>query len=183
MLCSAVALHAKPTVTVSQASFNPSLHQTVTYTFTTDESGTLSAAILDRDTYVVKQLARDQHVAAGSTTLTWDGRDEAGSIVPDEAWSLHLSFRSPRGSWSYFPAEESAAMVSVRPDVYDRQTGVLRYILERPSRVHLQAGIADRSSKDPRAGAVFKTIVNRAPRPDGSVIEQWTGMDESNTIY
>jgi hypothetical protein len=29
----------------------------------------------------------------------------------------------------------------------------------------------------------MKTIVSRAPRPAGAVVEQWMGMDESKTVY
>jgi hypothetical protein len=60
---------------------------------------------------------------------------------------------------------------------------MLKYVLKTASRVHMQAGTADRTSKDPAAGAVLRTIVNREPRPAGSIVEQWNGFDESGTIF
>ncbi len=181
-LCAA-PLFASITIKPSADSFNPTLHHAVRYEIVVDQPGTLTAQVLDRDTYVAKTLVRGQPVAAGPVVLTWDGTDDDGRIVPDEAWSLRVLLKSGSGMETYFPASSSVSMTSIKPDFYDSHTGVLRYTLPLASRVHLQAGIADRSVKDPRAGAVMKTIVNRAPRPAGAIVEQWMGMDESNTIY
>lgn len=179
----ALPLFAATRVVPSRTAFNPSLHETVTYTVTIDEPGVLSARVLDRDTYVIKTLANAQRVTPGPITLTWDGTDAKGETVADEAWSVRLDFQSAKNSWTYFPASTPQTMTSISPDFYDRTSGVLRYTLAVPSRVHLQAGIADHTTTVKTAGAVMKTIVNRAPRPAGAVIEQWTGMDESGTIY
>jgi hypothetical protein len=87
------SIHVQP----SQLSFNPTSHQTVTYDVTLDRAGTLTAQVLDRDTFVVKALASNQAVKPGSMTLTWDGTDEQGRIVPDEAWSLRLVLKTSSG--------------------------------------------------------------------------------------
>lgn len=167
----------------STTSFDPSLHQTVAYTITVDRAGAMTAQILDRDLYVTKTLAHDRHVAAGKTTLSWDGTDDTGKPVADEAWSIRVVLITAAGTETYFPALTKQAMQTIVPDYYDRRGASLRYRLPVPSRVHLQAGVADPSSTSKTAGAVMKTIVNRAPRPAGAVVETWAGMDESNTVY
>ena len=67
---------------------------------------------------------------------------------------------------------------------YDRQGAVLSYRLPAPARVHIQAGTASLNAKTgARDGPVLKTLVNRAPRASGPVIENWNGFDESNAFY
>ncbi|HVS31100.1 MAG TPA: hypothetical protein VMS98_06570 [Thermoanaerobaculia bacterium] len=169
-------------VTTTRAAFNPSRGETVTFTIKTTERGALTARILDRDAYVTKTLAAARPVAPGEVRLTWDGTDDAGRRVPDEAWSLHVELRGTKRHATYFPASQPTAMTGIRLDAYSPKTGILRYTLPFAARVHIQAGIKDAQSADPTAGAVMKTLVNRAPRPSGAVIEYWTGMDESGTI-
>lgn len=178
----AVPLCANPSMTLSRASFDPSLHQSVSFTVAVTEPGTLTVRVVDRDTYVTKTLANGQRVSPGPVTFVWDGTDNDGNVVPDEAWSVRADFQGEH-PWTYFPASQSPTMSSITPDFFDRTSGVLRYTLPTASRVHLQAGIADRTTGVRTAGAVMKTLVNRAPRPGGAVIEQWSGMDESGTIY
>jgi hypothetical protein len=73
--------------------------------------------------------------------------------------------------------------VSIDSTSYSRVDGVLSYRLERPSRVHIQAGQAQAVAGGPAQGPVLRTIVDRAPRAGGAVIEPWNGMDESGKVY
>ncbi len=173
------AIHVQP----SQTTFNPTSHQTIAYSITVTEPGVLTAQILDRDTYPTKTLAHSTHVTPGTISLMWDGTDDQGRTVPDEAWNVRVELQTSRGVELYFPASRPAAMTGIEPDFYDVRTGILGYKLPVASRIHVQAGIRDTHGSDPTAGAVMKTVVNRAPRPAGAVVEQWTGMDESGTIY
>jgi hypothetical protein len=171
-------------VGVSQAFFNPSLKQQVSLAFALRQSGNITVEVLDRDGYVIRHLVRRSRTVSGPRTVVWDGRDEAGVVVPDEAYSFKIDFTTKDDTEAYFPANRPVDELRVETKYYDRRTAVLSYQLPKPARVHLQAGTA---IVDPRtkttSGPVLKTLVNREPRPAGAVIENWNGMDESGTAY
>jgi hypothetical protein len=148
----------------------------------TSASGTLRVVVLDRDGFVVRDLG-PRTVRKGSITLTWDGRDASGRVVPDEAYSLRADLRAGKDRWTYFPARDvHEVMQEVPVRAFDPRSGILSYTLTRPSRVHAQAGTAVIDNGGHATGPVLKTIVERAPRVAGAVVEQWDGRDESGTI-
>lgn len=163
---------------VSRTFFNPTLGQTVSLAFELSTSAAVTIRVIDRDGFAIRTLANAQELAAGAHAVTWDGRDEQNEIVADEAWS----FRIDAGSDTYFPADAAAEMYDVADVIYNRRTALLHYTLPLPSRIHLQAGVTADAAKQTRVGAVMKTIVNRAPRAAGAVVEPWNGTDESGSI-
>ena len=168
----------------SKSFFNPSLGQSVSFAVTLPWPGKLSAAVLDRDGYIIRSLLRPQESPAGETTLMWNGRDDQGAVVPDEAYSFKIDLVSGTRHWTYFPAGHAPTMPqSVAIRSFDPRTGVLSYELPAPSRVHIQAGSAVLAGDGKPDGPVLKTVVDEQPRIGGSVIEQWNGLDESGTIY
>ena len=191
LLMSAAALQgsAKPLlirdVHVAPAFFNPSLHQVATLSFTLTTAGRTTVVVLDRDGVPIRTLMKDTAFKAGTHAITWNGRSDEGDVVADEAWSFKIDLHNGKESETWFPALLNIApkMVEITPDSWDPVSGILRYKLPFPARVHIQAGSA---TVDPRtktvSGPVMRTIVNREPRIAGAVIEQWDGFDESRTI-
>ncbi len=171
-------------VSVSRSVFNPDLGQTVRIGFTIAYSGAVDVLILDRDGYVVRTLCSNKKSDTGELKLEWDGRNDSGEIVPNEVYSLKIDLKSQDKSDSYFPANAIPDELPVHVSYYDRQNGVFSYSLPKAGRVHIQAGCAvtDPKTKKPK-GPVMKTIANREPRAGGACIEQWSGYDESSTIY
>lgn len=169
-------------VTASRSTFNPTLSESTTLHCTTAVAGSLTVRVVDRDGVEVRRLRNDAPVRADAHTIPWDGRDSAGAVVPDEAYSFKIDLRTRAGSASYFPAADPVTMDFVAPAEYDRFNGTLRYRLPLPSRVHIQAGIS-RPTTEGQDGPVLRTIVNRAPRAAGEVVEHWLGYDESGTIF
>lgn len=144
----------------------------------------LAVTIVDRDGYAVRQLPQRQVVSPGPVSVEWDGRDDQHVIVADEAFSPRVVLRTDSGEYVHFSAAEEVEMISQTPQSYDRRNGVLRYTLQSPARVHVQAGASEVSAATGATdGPVLKTVVNRSPRPAGSIIETWNGYDESGTIY
>ncbi|MBK9373729.1 MAG: hypothetical protein IPN03_08350 [Holophagales bacterium] len=170
-------------VEVAPAAFLPSLGQKARLTAHLASGGRLRAEVLDRDGFVIRTVASDKKVAAGRLTLSWDGRDDSGRVVPDEAYSFRLDLRTGKGRSVYFPANKTVEMFDVPPAYYSRADAILVYELSRASRVHLQAGQA---ALDPdlgkTVGPVLKTIVNREPRPAGRVLDHWNGRDETGEL-
>jgi hypothetical protein len=59
---------------------------------------TVTARIVAPSGDVVKTLAERERVGQGSTAYVWDGRDEAGTLVPDGRYLLRLDFVRERRS-------------------------------------------------------------------------------------
>jgi hypothetical protein len=181
-LCAGARLFAS-TVLVEPSTFNPSAGERVTITVRTPPASHVSAMVLDRDGYPTRTLVTDAS-AEGKYVITWDGRDSAGSVVADEAYSFKIDVRSATEQWTYFPAANPRKTFAVQAKHYDRRNAALLYDLPAAARVHAQAGSAELNEKTKTYhGPVLKTLVNREPRPAGAVVESWSGFDESRQIY
>jgi hypothetical protein len=171
-------------VTASKTFFNPTLGESCQLKIELPSAGELDVVIIDRDGFPVRTLAKRKSIPAGARTLQWNGKNDQGQIVPDEAYSLKIDFHANRQDETYFPANHVSEEIKPEVYYYDRLNGIFSYKLSKAARVHIQAGSA---KVDPKTGVaigpVMKTFVNREPRTSGSVIEQWNGYDESNSIY
>lgn len=171
-------------VSVSRPFFNPSLGQKVQISVALAHGGSLTVQLLDRDGYAVRKLVSDRKAEKGKFSCDWDGRDEKGETVPDEAYSLKVDFAVGGKISTYFPAISPEEELDVKSNYYDRRSAVLSYNLPRPGRVHMQAGIAKTNPATKLTeGPVLKTLVNREPRPAGAIVENWNGLDEGGTFY
>lgn len=171
-------------VGATPAAFIPSLKQKVALTFVVGQKGTLTVQVLDRDGFLVRTLASKTRARPGKVEYLWDGRDDAGQVVADEAYSFRIELVNRAGTKRYFPADAEPEMLEASPGYYDRQGGTLVYDLKKPARVHAQAGTAVKDEKTGQmVGPVLKTLVNREPRSAGRVADAWNGMDEGGTIY
>jgi hypothetical protein len=174
---------AENSVLLDRNAFNPSLGETVVITVKTPTASRVSIAVLDRDGYVTRWLAKDE-LSEASHVATWNGRDDEGAVVPDEAYSFKVDVTSSAGKWTYFPAASAPKTFPVQARHYSRRDAALMYELPAAARIHAQAGSAaiDAATKK-YDGPVLKTLVNREPRPAGAIVESWNGFDESGAIY
>ncbi len=165
------------------ATFLPALGEKVEFSLRLLASGRLSASVLDRDGYVVRSLTSKKQANAGRVALVWDGRDNQGAIVPDEAYSLLLELETSRSKELYFPANQFGEMYEIAVQSYSRRDATVAFELPRASRVHMQAGQAVPDLRLGRnVGPVLKTILNREPKPAGRVLATWNGLDVSGKL-
>src|SRR5712691_2688865 len=130
--------------------------------------GRVSVAVIDRDGYRVRTLAADAPVKSGPAAWQWDGRDDGGSPVPDEAYSWRIDWRNGPAHETWFPANQSPPKMQAIPvRYYDHRGGT---------------PFTDPKSRQ-MDGPVMKTVVNREPRSKGAVADHWNGFDESGQIY
>ncbi len=185
MLSSGLAMAAAPLhdASVAPAFFNPTLGQTATISCTTGAAGTLTVEILDRDGFVIRTIPA-REVKAGRVDLNWDGRDDSGAIVADEAFTTRLALKHAGGTATLDPlAAFKHQQAEIQPVTFSAVDGTFSYRLLWPARLHMQVGQAVLNKKTGRnEGPVLKTIVDREPRAAGSVVERWNGFDESATI-
>jgi transcriptional regulator with XRE-family HTH domain len=163
-------------VSVSRASVNPSSGESLALHISLYRAAPFGVQVVDRDGFVIRTFPLTNGVA-GDNRVVWDGRNEAGQVVPDEAYSFRVV--ADGGADEYFPSARAADMVAIDPLSYSRATATLSYRLRVPSRVHVQAGTV-RTGAD---GPVLKTVVDRQPRDAGMIAEHWSGFDESGSLY
>jgi hypothetical protein len=103
-LFAAPAQHVIDKVSIDRASFDPAANDLVTLVVRFSRPGTASIVVVDRDGYRVRKLDTGIPVD-GAFSVTWNGRDDAGEVVADEAYSFRIDWRSPAGrAETYFPA-------------------------------------------------------------------------------
>ena len=69
---------------------------TSVYSVTGDTA--ITAYVRNSTGQVVRTLATNLPVAQGSSSLTWDGRGDGGSALPDGGYTLHLDSHDPSGN-------------------------------------------------------------------------------------
>lgn len=184
-LCSLAALAQEARigpVSLDRGVINAAIGDSVRISAAFPRAGRATVAVVDRDGVIVRTLANDAEVRAGKNEFVWNGRDQSGEVVPDEAYSLKIDWTGDGVRAWYFPANRAFEVQPVPIKYYDRRSGTLAFDLPSPSRVHVQAGAAVMKNGTAE-GPVMKTVVNREPRVAGSIAEQWNGLDESGTTY
>jgi hypothetical protein len=170
-------------VSLKRETFNPTSGETADLAVTFRKAGRARVRVVDRDGYVVRTIASAQPVQ-GSCSFRWDGRDDLGRTVADEAYAFRIEWANAKSRALWFPADRPSTPVSIPPRYFDRRSGTLSYTLPRACRVHIQAGSAIFDGQGGVIdGPVMKTIVNREPRSGGMVAEHWNGFDDHGAVY
>jgi len=109
-------------VRVAKSFFNPALNQTLDFSFRIASPGKVSVQILDRDGFLVRTLVRDSVMKPGLQPMRWDGRNDSGTVVPDEAYSLKIDLITSGKDERYFPANSvvHAHHSAIRAEYYNR---------------------------------------------------------------
>ena len=159
-------------VTVSAASFNPSTGEKVRIAYALTRPEKVTVRVWDPDGGRVRTLAEAAPRDAGQREEVWDGRDDAGRPVPDEAYTFTIETAS--GS-VYDPTTFSGGAVGDLSEAsFDREAGTVVYQLPAAARVLVRFGI--------QSGPMLKTLVDWKPRVAGSITEYWDGKDENKLI-
>src|SRR5512140_1490696 len=101
---SAAAGSVLTTPTVNSGSFNPTLGEPSRLQFEAAHRGDVRPTILDRDGFVIRRLPFVKS-AVGKNTVIWDGKDDAGLVVPDDVYTFRLEFNDGKVSENYDPAK------------------------------------------------------------------------------
>ena len=161
------------TVGCTSSTFNPSKGDQFKCTLAGDWPPSSFLVVRDADWRPIRSLTLSRKGSA-AYSVTWDGKDSAGMIVPDEAYTIAIMDRV-RNRVLYDPATISGGEFGdVERIEVDRTRGTLSYSLSAPSRVLFRAGF--------KSADHLKTVVNLEPRPSGRIVEYWNGKDESGLV-
>lgn len=164
---------------VSRQFFNPTVGQGIEIGFLLSLAGKVNVSIVGPDGQPVRTLVSSRELDAGTQSLPWDGRDDSGLVVPDEAYSLRIDWTAHGRRAIYPPARVPARRLAVDPPTYDWANGMFSYTLSKPSRVELRA-----TCLSPKPTVAFaKTVVAGEPRAAGSVVDVWNGFDDAGKVF
>ncbi len=162
-------------VLLSRSSFNPSLGQTVSLSYTLSEPSVVTVKVYDPDQRLIAILSEGQK-EKGTHSITWDGHDMDGLTVPDEAYFFTITAKDKDGqSEIYDPTTFSGGKSHDITEVrIDPQQYTINYTMPEMGRVMIRMGI--------QGGPLMNQLVDWKPRLKGAVTEYWNGMDKDNLI-
>ena len=73
-------------ISVSSEAFNPTAGEETCINYYIRKDGKITISIYDADGYLVRTLRKNAPAFKGTSTACWDGKDDNGNIVPDEAY-------------------------------------------------------------------------------------------------
>jgi hypothetical protein len=158
---------------LSASSFNPSAGDSAAITYRLVKNEPVSLSIVDQDGFAIRTIlsnaVRPQNTPCREM---WDGKDDKGVIVPNEAYYPVISVKQE----TLNPLLCNGGIEIKGTDIhYIPEQQVISYSLEKPSRILVRAGIWK--------GAMLKMLVDLEPRLNGNVTEPWNGKDNDNLQY
>jgi len=152
--------------------FSPALKQTFKLSYTLSEEANVTWQIYTPDNNLIRTI-KAEHSKKGEYTLLWDGKDEKGTIVPDEAYTIVLKAKTKNRTQtidSHLTGGEILKDLQTKVD----KIGNISYTLSVPARVLVRAGIEN--------GPMLRVISNWVPKNKGKVRQRWDMKDADNLI-
>jgi flagellar hook assembly protein FlgD len=162
-------------MSIDKEVFNPSRGERVAIRFRLAEKAQVSLKIFDFDRDLIAVLVEDRLMEPGEQAITWNGKDQSGRVVPDEAYFFTLEVGKGANRLGYDPTAISGGMVHEieRVDIIAEQQQ-LEYVLPESGRVSIRAGLVD--------GPLLAIPVDWEPRTKGTHREHWDGRDQEGLI-
>jgi len=163
-------------VKVDKKILRPNESVRISFQLTSDADVTVQ--VYDPDYSVVRNLLVNQRRPAGVNVVTWDGTDDSGVMVPDEAYIIAIAAEGSGGLKAvYDPTLNSGGEIIDFPaSRIETASGayIINYFVPRDARISIMAGIHN--------GPMLRNILDWKPKPAGNASEQWDGMDETGQI-
>jgi hypothetical protein len=160
---------------INRKVFNPSKGERLTISFRVSRPFKGFVRIFDPEMKLVREIFSENAAEDQLNNLVWDGKDEDGIVVPDEAYIFTVDAGDFHGNFAFYdPTVSSGGLVSFPGLNNDRQKQVVSYQLDNDSRVNIRAGI--------KGGPMLTSIVYWSPRMAGRHEEPWDGHDASGVI-
>ena len=162
-------------VRVSRISFNPTAGENIAIYFNTTRPSKAMVQIFDRNDFLVREMMVQDSDNPGVYEVAWDGRDQEGNIVPDEAYFFTIEANAFTGELTHYdPTVFSGGENFDFPTTFQKKGQSITYELSENSRVLIRGGISN--------GPLLKNLVNWEPRLAGVNQEPWDGKDASETF-
>lgn len=150
--------------------FSPINDENITIGIKLHQPSRVEIDILSEDNHLIRKLKSKKQLSKGSHRLQWDGKDENGTVVPDEVYSVVLKAIDANATFDAREFSGGEVEEEIKYQVYPN--GKIEYTLSRPSRVLIRAGIKN--------GPMLNALCNWTPKLAGKNIQHWSGFDSDN---
>ena len=154
------------------AAFSPTLKQTFKISFTLHEEAKVKIDIYTPDYNLIRSL-ESKTLPQGVHSLLWDGKDSAGTLVPDEAYVIVVSASNKQHKEVIDNRFTGGVIMKDLSTKVDR-SGNISYTLSVPARVLVRAGIKN--------GPMLRSISNWIPKNKGKIRQRWNMQDQEKLI-
>lgn len=164
-------------VSTSSSSFNPKRGEEVGIYYTLPEQAKVTIRVFDPDKGLMKTFANADAQSKGEHHLIWDGKDNNGSVAPNEAYFFTIEAQDKNGkAWIYDPVTLSGGIThDISSIEVNQELKSLSYQMPEMGRVLVRIGIRD-------GGPLLRTLVDWEPRVAGEITEHWNGKDREGLI-
>lgn len=161
---------------LADAEFSPARGERIAIPIVLTRPAGVRLRILSPDGDLVRTLG-PRRLDAGRHVIEWDGRDDEGTVVPDEAYVPVLELEDgsgartvvdPRAGTGGEIVPDEALAVEVFRD------GLIRYRLPAPARVLVRVGL--------KQGPMLRALADWTPRLAGSNVHRWDGWDRDRLL-
>lgn len=161
-------------VAVEPRIFNPTKGERVVITYSLSQRGKAIIKVFDPAMRLIRDLPCKRS-DPGVNKVIWDGRDQRGKIVPDEAYFFTIEALNYQGKFTFYDTTTISGGEYINPRIdFNSENKNITYELPKDARLMIRAGIT--------GGALLKTIVNWSPRLAGKHHEPWDGKDSTGAI-
>jgi len=156
---------------------DPAKGETLQLGFQLSAPAKVKLQVYDGRELLIREIQGPSQAIAGDHSLAWDLRDQAGKVVPPEAYTYALEAQAQDGKVTRYDLADATGgeTVSARNVQVDPATGAVSYILDKAARVNIRVGLDN-------AGPLLATLIDWVARPAGLQTERWYGKDASNVL-
>lgn len=154
--------------------FSPILKEKIAIRFSLAVKSIVNIEIYTPDGVLIRTLTTGKAVKKGEHTLEWDGKDNEGTVVPDEAYNVVLKAISDGKVETVDPRKTSGGIVQKNLAPKINSDGKMTYTLPTPSRVLIRLGI--------NSGAMLRSVITWKPKNSGKNIQFWDGYDQDHLM-
>jgi hypothetical protein len=152
--------------------FSPAMGQSFKLSYTLNEDADVTWQIYTPDNNLIRTI-KAKNSKTGKHTLLWDGKDEKGTVIPDEAYNIVLTAQNSTHTQTIDPRFTGGEILKNLQTKIDK-TGNISYTLSSPARVLVRAGIEN--------GPMLRMISNWIPKNRGKVRQHWSMRDVDDLV-
>ncbi|WP_158307448.1 FlgD immunoglobulin-like domain containing protein [Methylomonas methanica] len=135
----------------------------------------VSLSVYTSDGELVKTVTRTDGLEIGLNQLVWDGKDDSGTVVPDEAYIPVLTVETESGEKQIIdPRTYSGGELVEKVPVEITPDQEIAYSLPASCRVLIRAGI--------KGGAMLRNLSSWQAKGAGKNVQHWDGKDQNGLI-
>ncbi len=159
-------------VKLEKTEFSPALGQKLKIAFRTERAGKVKVEIYTSDWDTIKTIEAGP-LAPGTHSVVWDGTDDDGETVPDEAYIPLFRLETPEGNFSYDPRKTGGEVLNNLDRKAD-MGGNITYTLPKPARTLVRVGTDN--------GPMLRILSDWKPRSGGKIRHRWNFKDRTGKV-